>query len=73
MGRDGGDGWRPLEAVPRIAVGVLAVPVVAAFVVLGAGVLVLRSVRSVARETWGIVPAWRGSGRRSRKSGSDTA
>ncbi|HJQ83582.1 MAG TPA: hypothetical protein VKA21_05880 [Candidatus Binatia bacterium] len=53
------DGWRPWEAVPRIAAGAISVPVVVGFVALGAAVVVLRSFRDVARETWARVPPWR--------------
>ena len=68
------DGWRPWQAVPRIAVGVLAVPVVVGFVALGAVVVVGRSLRDVARETWARVPPLRGGGREKRgESKSDAA
>ena len=45
--------------VPRLAGGAVAVPVVAAFVALGAGVMVVRSVRDVARHAWGWLPGQR--------------
>ena len=59
MVRDGGDGWRPWRVVPRLAVGAISVPVVVGFVALGAAVLVVRTVRDAARDTWAHVPAWR--------------
>ena len=51
MVRAGGGGWSPLRAVPRIAMGAISVPVVVGFVALGAGIVVVRSLRDVARET----------------------
>jgi hypothetical protein len=41
--------------------GVIAIPVVAGFVALGATVLVARSLRGLARETWLRLPSRRGS------------
>jgi hypothetical protein len=41
--------------------GAISVPVVVGFVALGAAVVVIRSLRDVARETWARVPAWRTS------------
>jgi hypothetical protein len=64
MVRDGGEGWRPWHAVPRLAVGAISVPVVVGFVALGAAVFVVRSLRDAARDTWARVPAWRRSGPR---------
>ena len=73
MVRDGG-GWRPLRAVPRVAMaGAISVPVVLGFVVLGAGVIVVRSLRDVARETWAWIPSLRGTGRGGDQSRSDAA
>ncbi len=63
MVRDGGEGWRPWRVVPRIAAGAISVPVVVAFVALGAVVVVARSLRDVARDTWARVPGWRGGAR----------
>ena len=63
MIRDGGEGWRPWRVVPRIAAGAISVPVVVGFVALGAVVVVVRSLRDVARDTWALVPAWRGGAR----------
>ena len=63
MIRDGGEGWRPWRAIPRIAAGVISVPVVVGFVALGAVVVVARSLRDVARDTWARVPAWRAGAR----------
>jgi hypothetical protein len=37
----------------------MAIPVVAGFVVLGAVVIVVRSAREIARETWSHLPPWR--------------
>jgi len=74
MVRDGGDGWRPLRAVPRVAMaGAISIPVVLGFVVLGAGVVVVRSLRDVARETWAWVPWFGGSARGPDQSRSDAA
>jgi hypothetical protein len=42
----------PWGMVPRLAGGAVTVPVVAAFVTLGAAVIVVRSVRDVARHGW---------------------
>ena len=67
MVRNGAGGWRPWEAVPRVAAGAISMPVVVGFVALGAAVIVLRSLREVARETWGYVPALRGG-----RPGSDS-
>jgi len=66
MARDGGDGWRPWRGVPRLAAGALAVPVVVGFVALGAAVLVVRSLRDAARDTWARVPTWRRATRQHR-------
>ena len=73
MVRDGGGGWRPLRAVPRVAMGAVSVPVVLGFVALGAGVIVVRSLRDVAREAWAHVPAWRAATRGADHSNSDAA
>ena len=74
MARDGGEGWRPWRAVPRLAVGAISVPIVVGFVALGATVLVVRSLRDVARETWARVPFRRGgSGPPREHSNSDAA
>ena len=74
MVRDGGEGWRPWRAVPRIAAGAISVPVVLAFVALGAVVVVVRSLRDVARDTWARLPAWRSSVRsRNGERDSDAA
>ncbi len=56
MMRQGGDGWRPWDVVPWVAGGAVSVPVVVGFVALGAAVLLVRSVREVAREAWGWIP-----------------
>ena len=37
----------------------MSIPVVAGFVVLGAVVIVVRSARELARETWSHLPPWR--------------
>ena len=74
MVRDGGEGWRPWRAVPRIAAGAIAVPFVVGFVALGAVVVVARSLRDVARDTWARLPAWRSSVRsRNGERDSDAA
>jgi hypothetical protein len=59
MSRGVGNGWGPLGLLPRVASGAMAVPVVAGFVVLGAVVIVVRSAREIARETWSHLPPWR--------------
>ena len=73
MVREGGVGWRPLRVVPRVAMGAISVPVVLGFVALGAGVVVVRSLRDVAREAWARVPPWRGTARGADQSRSDAA
>ena len=54
-----GNGWGPLGLLPRVAGGVMSIPVVAGFVVLGAVVIAVRSARDLARETWSHLPPWR--------------
>jgi hypothetical protein len=71
MVRDGGEGWRPWQVVPRIAAGAISVPVVVGFVALGAVVVLVRSLRDVARDTWAHVPAWR-NGPREREKETDS-
>jgi hypothetical protein len=73
MEREVGEGWRPWEAVPRIAAGAVSVPVVVGFVALGAAVIVIRSLRDVARGTWSLVPAWRQGAREEERAGSRAA
>ena len=74
MVRDGGEGWRPWRAVPRIVAGAIAIPVVVGFVALGAVVVVVRSLRDVARDTWARMPPWRGGAReRNGERDSDAA
>ncbi len=43
------ESWPVWRAVPRVAAGLLSLPVVAAFVALGAAVIVGRSFRDVVR------------------------
>jgi hypothetical protein len=52
-------GSAPWRAIPRVAGGIVAAPVVVGFVVLGAAVLVMRSLRDVAREAWALIPGRR--------------
>jgi len=59
MLRDDVSGWAVWRIVPRLAGGVVSVPVVAGFVVLGAAVLVGRSLRGVARDAWALLPTRR--------------
>ena len=59
MSRGVGNGWGPLGVLPRVASGAMSIPVVASFVVLGAVVIVARSARELARETWSHLPSWR--------------
>jgi hypothetical protein len=73
MEREVGEGWRPWAAVPRIAAGVISVPVVVGFVALGAAVIVIRSLRDVARGTWSLVPPWRAGAREEERPGSRAA
>ena len=73
MEREVGDGWRPWTAVPRIAAGAISVPVVVGFVALGAAVIVIRSLRDVARGTWARVPPWRTSVHEEQREGSRAA
>ena len=73
MVRDGGDGWRPWQLIPRLAAGAISVPVVVGFVALGAALIVARSLREMARETWARVPSRRGGAREGRSSDHDAA
>jgi hypothetical protein len=59
MAKEVGEGWGVWRVLPRVAAGIVSLPVVAAFVALGSAVLVVRSVRSVARETWARLPLHR--------------
>jgi len=52
----------PWGLVPRLAGGAVTVPVVAAFVTLGAAVVVARSVRDVARHGWARLAGTRNGG-----------
>ena len=47
------------EAVPRLAGGALSIPVVLGFVVLGASVVVGRSMRDGVRQVWAWGAGWR--------------
>jgi hypothetical protein len=71
--RNGGDGWRPWRVIPVVAGGAMSVPVVVGFVALGAAVLVARSLRDVARETWSLLPTLRSHPRPSSGKTSDAA
>jgi len=68
MAMDGEDGWRTWRVIPRLAGGVLAVPVVVGFVALGAAVVVARSVRDVGREAWARLSSLRPGARASEES-----
>lgn len=59
MSRGVVNGWGPLGMLPRAVGGAMSIPVVAGFVVLGAVVIVARSARELARETWSHLPPWR--------------
>ena len=59
MSRGVGNGWGPLGMLPRVAGSAMSIPVVAGYVVLGAVVIVARSAREIARETWSHLPSWR--------------
>lgn len=52
-----------LRLASRLAGSALALPVVAGYVALGAGVLVGRSFLEVARQTWARVPSLGGTQR----------
>ena len=56
MAKEVGEVWGVWRVLPRVAAGAVSLPVVAAFVALGGAVLVVRSVRIVARETWARLP-----------------
>ena len=56
MAREVGEVWGVWRVLPRVAAGVVSLPVVATFVVLGGAVLVVRSVRGAAREVWTRLP-----------------
>lgn len=73
MNRDVANGWGPVSMLPRVALGVLSLPVVAGFVVLGAAVVVARSTRELAREAWSHLPAWRAGGDNNGRSEIDAA
>jgi len=73
MVRDGGDGWRPWQLIPRLAAGAISVPVVVGFVALGAAVILARSLREMARETWARMPSRRGNVRAGRGSNHNVA
>lgn len=59
MQSDVGNGWRSWQTIPRLAGGIVATPIVVAFVALGAAVVITRSVRDVAREAWSLLPGRR--------------
>jgi len=59
MSRGVGNGWGPVDLLPRVAGGAMSIPVVAGYVMLGAVVIVVRSARELARETWSHLPSWR--------------
>ena len=50
------NGWRPWRVVSYLVGGAVSLPVVAGFVVLGAGVVVARSMRDIVREAWTRLP-----------------
>lgn len=56
---EGGFEWRSWGALPRLAGSAMTVPVVIGFVALGAAVLVGRTLRVAARETWARLPGRR--------------
>jgi hypothetical protein len=58
-----GSGWWPWAVLPRVAAAAVSVPVVVGFVTLGATVIVARSVRDLARQTWARLPRLRNGGR----------
>ncbi len=53
------DWWWPWRVVPRLASGIVAMPIVAGFVALGAIVIVGRSLRDVVLDGWARLPARR--------------
>jgi hypothetical protein len=65
------DGWRPWRVIPWIAGGAVSVPIVAGFVLLGAAVVLARSLRDAVRETWALLPAARGGASGHGRSSTD--
>jgi hypothetical protein len=53
---DDENGWRPWRVVSYLVGGAVSLPVVAGFVMLGAGVVVARSMRDIVREAWTRLP-----------------
>ena len=53
---DDENGWRPWRVVSYLVGGAVSLPVVAGFVVLGAGVVMARSMRDIVREAWMRLP-----------------
>ena len=49
-----------LRLIPRLAGAIVAVPMVAGFIALGAAVLIGRSLLDVAGKTWSRLPSLRG-------------
>jgi hypothetical protein len=73
MVRERVDGWRPWRIVPRLAAGAISVPVVVGFVALGTAVVIVRTLRDAARDTFGRIPSpWRPAARDRRESNSDS-
>jgi hypothetical protein len=60
---DAAEGSRPWRVIPVLAGAVVSLPLVVGFVALGATVIVARTLRDAARETWGRLPALRGNSR----------
>ena len=53
---DDESGWRAWRVVSYLVGGAVSFPVVAGFVMLGAGVVVARSMRDMMREAWARLP-----------------
>ena len=51
------DRWAPWSVVQRVGGGAITVPVVTGFLALGAGVLIVRSLRDVVSHLWGPAAA----------------
>jgi hypothetical protein len=61
MSREGQESGGPWRAVSWIAGGAVSLPVVVGFVLLGATVIMARSVRDLGREAWAWLPGRRAS------------
>ena len=63
------NGWAPWTVVRRTIGGVVEIPRTAGLMVLGAGVVLGRSVLDVAYETWSLLPSlWQSPRQATRRS-----